>query len=55
MLQKILQAIRNINQRRGEGFQSYLNYLHSSGLRYEPTVDEAKVDYHRALAVRRRV
>ena len=55
MLHKLLHAIGKINGGSKSGFQKYLGNLHSSGLRYEPTVDEAKKDYHRALAAKQRV
>ena len=52
MLHKFLHAIGKINGGSRYGFQTYLNNLHSSGLRNEPTVDEAKRDYRRAHVAR---
>ena len=53
MLRKFLHALGKMNNGSGYGFQTYLNNLHSKGFRYEPTADEAKRDYHDALAARR--
>ena len=53
MLHKLLHAIGKINGGSRSGFQMYLGNLHSSCLRYEPTVDEAKRDYQKALVAKR--